>query len=573
MSKILGIVAHTLGYGDAGAALIVDGEIQGVVEEERFTRKRYDDSFPTQSISWLLEKAAIDATEIDEIAVHINPLRNIHRRLYWLLRHPLDSALNIGEQAQYAKKFSGLDKTFAHEFGTAAPAIKYYGHHLCHAACAFYTSQFDRAAFLTLDGVGEGVTGMIGIAESGEVPSPISNSFYPHSLGFVYSAVGDHIGFPPPAGPGKIMGLSAYGDPSRFRDLLQNLIWVKDGQLRVDLSYFRFHRNLATPLSDKEWVSEKFARTVGFERRTSESPLQQEHIDLAASLQEVTNSVGISMARHAINITGASDLCIAGGVALNSVMNGKIFNADICENIHVPPAAGDAGNALGAVFLASLARGEIPKRYDEQPYTGPSFRQLSIETALNQRGVSFTLTSQPAKVAAQYIADGKIIGWFQGKMEYGPRALGNRSILANPRNPDIRNIINKKVKHREWFRPFAPSVTVEALPKYFHGPVNNSFMLFVADVREEWRETFPGITHEDGSARVQSVHRERSPLYHQLLSHLGEITQHPLVLNTSFNNQEPIVCTPDDAISCFASTNIDVLIIGNCVVTKSDLPA
>jgi carbamoyltransferase len=569
--NILGIVAHTLGYGDAGAALMTGGRVAGVVEEERFSRIRYDDGFPWRSIAWLLDQGRLEAGDIDEIAIHVDPWRNLPNRLFWLLRHPIDTALNIGEQLDYARRCGDLGRTFASVFNGAMPPIRHYEHHLCHAAAAFYTSQFERAAYLTLDGTGEGVTGTIGVVDAAAGPRTLVKSSFPHSLGFVYSAIGDFIGFTPPEGPGKVMGLAGYGDAARFRGLMRQAVGVRDDRLWVNLDDFLFHRNLATPLSRKPWVSPAFARKAGFARRSKDQELTQIHIDLAAALQERTNEIGVELARRAVELTGESNLCIAGGVALNSVMNGKIHDAGVCEALHIQPAAGDAGNALGAVFLSSLARGRVPDRFADLPYSGPGFGQDEIESVLRSRGIPFVISDTVARDAAEAVSQGKVVGWFQGRMEYGPRALGCRSILADPRNPQIRDVINSKVKHREWFRPFAPSIAEEALSRYFGGPTSNPYMLIVAEVREQWRAVFPAVTHVDGSARVQSVSASSNARYHELLRHMETLTGHPIVLNTSFNDREPIVCTPEDAARCFLGTNIDMLFMGDCVVDKEML--
>lgn len=570
--NILGVVAHTLGYGDACAALSLDGKVTGVIEEERFSRLRYDDSFPGRAIDWLLQDAGIRGSDIDIAALHLHPWKGLSNRLFWVARHPWDTTKNAGKYLEYYRRYDNLKDELETHLSTKSLRLEYHDHHLCHAAVGFYTSPFDRAAFLSLDGTGEGVTGSLGVGSKEDGVRIKERIPYPHSLGLAYSAVCDFLGFPPPAGPGKIMGLAPYGDPTRFLPLLRKLIRIEAGTLRLDLTYFLFHRNLATPLSPRPWLSPRFGREVGGLRRDPQASIEEIHKDIAAALQQRTNEVGIELARYVANSTGETRLCLGGGVALNSVMNGAILADGAFEHVHIQPAAGDAGNALGAVMLTALAHGQSVPTFAGMPYTGPQYSDAEIKAELDVQGLAYTHSPHISSDAARAIKDGMIVGWFQGRMEYGPRALGCRSILADPQRPDMKDVINQRVKHREWFRPFAPSVTAEAHEQYFTGPVDNPYMLIVASVREKWREVFPSITHVDGTARVQSVSQELNPLFHDLLTCLGEIHTHPVVLNTSFNTRSPIVCTPKDAIECFLETEIDVLCIGNYLILKKAAP-
>jgi len=568
--NILGIVAHTLGYGDASATLSVDGKIIGIVEEERFSRIRYDDGFPGKAINYLLKKGGIPGTKIDIVALHLHPLRGISKRLPWVLRNPHYTLINSGDYLRYYLRYGNLYRKLVDHLGSNSFEIKYYGHHLCHAAAAFYTSSFEHAAFLSLDGAGEGLVGSIGIASRKEGVRILRKFIYPFSLGIFYSAICDYIGFPAPAGPGKVMALAAYGDTKKFMPLFRKLIQVREDSLWLDLDFFLFHKNLATPISDKPWMSKKFTNSVGVKRRKKDEKLLGIHIDLAAALQERTNEIGIELSRLAAKLTNETNLCLGGGVALNSVMNGAIFRDLSFKNIHIQPAAGDAGNSLGAVYLAALEVESRMPHFEGMPFTGPSFNDEEIETEFKNYNLTYRLSSDIALEAARAIKDGFIVGWFQGGMEFGPRALGARSILADPQHPEMKGIINGYVKYREWFRPYAPSVTSEACNRYFMEPKDNPYMLIVTSVREEWRKIFPSITHIDGSARVQSVSKETNPLFHRLLEYLGQIHKHPVVLNTSFNVKAPIVCTPEDAIKCFLNTQIDILCIGNFIVRKDN---
>ena len=566
--NILGIVAHTLGYGDASAALAVDGEITGSIEEERFSRKRYDDTFPYKSIEFLLSQAGIRGKDIDIVALHLHPYRGFANRIYWLLRNAHRTFINSIGYLKYYNRYNTIRDDVANALESSNFTVEYYPHHECHVAAAFYSSPFEQSAFLSIDGSGEGLTGLYGSA-SIKYGIDIAGRFsYPHSLGMFYSAVCEHIGYPPPAGPGKVMGLSAYGDPERFLPLMRKMCRIEKGAITLDLSYFLFHKNMATPLSNKPWLTKKFIKETGITRRSSSQDLGTNHMDLAAALQARTNEIGLELSGMIAKLTGCKTLCMAGGVSLNSVMNGVITSSGIFDEVFIQPSPGDAGNAVGSVYLASLAHGRGILRYPSLPYTGPEFDDSEVEQSLQRLGISYNRSENICRDAAKAIKEGAIIGWFQGRMEFGPRALGNRSILADAQNKDMKDIINARVKHREFFRPFAPSVTREAYGRYFAGDDDNPFMQKVAFVHEKWRTVFPAITHVDMTARVQSVSRDKNPRFHRLLECLEEIHGHPVVLNTSFNDREPIVCTPDDAVNCFLKTDIDKLFISNFIVSK-----
>lgn len=566
--NILGVVAHTLGYGDSSAVLSVGGKVVGIIEEERLSRKRHDDSFPQMAIKGLLEMGDISGDQIDIVSLHLHPYRGIERRLYCAARYPWSTIVNSGDFIRCYMKHNDLGRELRRVLKSKRFRLEYYPHHQCHAAAAFYSSDFDRAAYLTIDGAGEGITGSIGTASLSRGLNVIRNFPYPHSLGMAYSAVSDHLGFPPPAGPAKIMGLASYGDPRRYLPLMREIIGFNKGEIRLRLDYFIFHKNLVTPLMRKPWVSEKFALKTDLARRDPSMPLEQSHMDLAAALQIRTNEMGCAIAASVAHKTGEKNLCIGGGVALNSVMNGAIAASGIFENIYIQPGAGDSGNALGSLYLASVRHGQGIPSFDHMPYAGPEFTDERTEQELKKYKLNYRRSENIPLEAAKAISQGLVIGWFQGRMEYGPRALGNRSILADPQRKEMRDILNQRVKHREWFRPFAPSVIQDTLKRYFTGPEDNPFMLIVTAVRDEWVSVLPSVTHVDKTARVQSV-RPANRRYYELIKYLGDLSGHPVVLNTSFNDKNsPIVCTPEDAIECFLGTEIDQLHIGSFIAVK-----
>ena len=425
---------------------------------------------------------------------------------------------------------------------------------------------------MTLDGAGEGETGSWGIGTANGLKR-MGTWHYPHSLGLFYSAVGDHLGFPPPAGPGKIMGLAAYGNPQRFLPFLRQVAFVRDGKFTIDLRYMRYQLNLATPHSNVPWVSTQFEKECGFPRRLrdeTEATLKNVHMDMAAALQARTNEICLELAEFVRKQTGQQRLCLSGGVALNSVMNGALDESGVFDEVYVFPAPGDAGNAIGSTLVAGMKRGISYKGISSLPYCGPEYSDEELATCLDGLGISARKVESPPEEAAAKIVSGEIVGWFQGRMEFGPRALGNRSILADPRGKDMKDILNNRVKHREWFRPFAPSVPIELFDRFFCDASPDPYMLKVAKVRPQWQEALPAITHTDGTARVQAVRREDNPLYHELMLQMEKQGGLPVVLNTSFNDQEPIVCTPNDAARCYLGTQIDSLIMGPFMAEKTN---
>ena len=593
--NILGISAY---YHDSAACLVIDGNIIAAAQEERFTRKKHDQGFPGQAIAYCLAQANRKPADIDYVVFYDKPFLKFERLLEtYLAFAPQGLASFIAALPVWLK-----DKLFQKSMiGKALSAIwgddidwskrlLFSEHHLSHAASAFFPSPFDEAAVLTMDGVGEWTTTSLAIGK-GNALQVHKEIHFPHSLGLLYSALTYYTGFKVNSGEYKVMGLAPYGEP-RFASLIKDhLIDIKeDGSFTLDMQYFNYCTGLTM-------TNDKFDRLFGAPPRRAESILTQREMDLASSIQAVTEEVVIKLARGIARSTGQRNLCLAGGVALNCVANGKLLRERVFENIWIQPAAGDAGGALGAALGAyHIMLGKARPRCDgfdrmNGSYLGPSYAQDDIERRLSTAGAVFTTVSddQVTELTAQALADGKAVGWHQGRMEFGPRALGGRSIIADPRSAAMQKQLNLKVKYRESFRPFAPSVLREDLSDWFDLDSDSPYMLLVADVvpsrqlamSEQQQQLFgieklnvprssiPAVTHVDYSARIQTVHKEVNPRYHALISRFKQLTGCPVLVNTSFNVRgEPIVSTPEDAFRCLMGTEIDLLVVGNCVVEK-----
>lgn len=593
--RVLGISAF---YHDSAAALLVDGEIVAAAQEERFTRKKHDARFPKQAIAYCLKHANIMLADVDYVAFHEKPFLKFERLLetylgampygfrsfrtaipLWLKEKLFQKSLLQDELAQFDPAFDVERKLLFAE------------HHQSHAASAFFPSPFERAAVLTMDGVGEWATTSMGIGSGADLALR-KEIHFPHSLGLLYSAFTYYLGFKVNSGEYKVMGLAPYGEPRYAKTILEHLVDVKpDGSFRLDQRYF----NYATGLT---MTSSAFDRLFGAPPRRSETALTQRDMDLAASVQSVTEEIVLRLTRALAKETNEKNLCLAGGVALNCVANGKVLRDGAFEKIWIQPAAGDAGGALGAALAAYhgfLRKPRTLKPTDSMKgsYLGPAFTQAEIEAALNACGATYRILSDDDlfSTLADALANDEAVGWFQGRMEFGPRALGARSILGNPRSPSMQKVLNLKVKFRESFRPFAPSVLAEHVSDWFEMDDASPYMLLVAPVAAKRRITMrseqdalfgldklnvsrsdiPAVTHVDYSARVQTVHADTNPRYHRLLSMCYEKTGCPVLVNTSFNVRgEPIVCTPEDAFRCFMGTGIERLAIGNCLLTKSE---
>jgi carbamoyltransferase len=588
--NVLGISAF---YHDSAAALVCDGRIICAAQEERFTRKKNDSEFPQQAVRFCLDHARLQPDQLDAVVFYDKPMLKFGRLLEtYLAVAPGGLRTFPTVLANWLGGKLDLRKTIREELpGLRADCpILFTEHHQAHAASAFYPSPFDEAAILTIDGVGEWATTTIGFGKGREIKL-LKEIRFPHSLGLLYSAFTDYCGFRINSGEYKLMGLAPYGQPA-FADAIRNkLIEVNpDGSFRLDLDYFNF-------LSGTTMTNEKFFALLGGPPRGPEERIQQRHMDVARSIQLVTEEIMLKLTRHAREVTGAKNLCLAGGVALNCVANGLILREKLFDRLWIQPAAGDAGGALGAALAAWYAEPEnarIPAQPDsmQSALLGPEFSENEIADALNASAAKFTRLETPTLLGltVDLLESGKVVGWFQGRMEFGPRALGNRSILGDARSAKMQSVMNLKVKFRESFRPFAPIVRRERVADYFEMDVDSPYMLLVAPVKPSLRKplptnltgidllkversTLPAVTHVDYSARIQTVSREGNPLLYDLLSRFEEKTGCAVLINTSFNVRgEPIVCTPDDAYRCFMNTEMDYLIIGPFVIDRLAQP-
>lgn len=596
MTAILGISAY---FHDSAAALVVDGQIVAAAQEERFTRLKHDPNFPSRSVEYCLKQAGLTADDLDYVGFYDKPLLKFERLLETTVAFAPRGFRFFAEAIPlWVKQKLYLPRELkAGLGGKYRRRIVFTEHHESHAASAFFPSPFEEAAILTLDGVGEWATASYGVGRGNRIEL-LKELRFPHSLGMLYSAFTYFCGFRVNSGEYKLMGLAPYGEP-RYADLIrEKLVDIKpDGSLRLDLSYFDY-------CLGQRMTSPKFAQLFGGPPRPPESPLTEREMDLAASIQVVTEEVMLKMARHVHADTGLKNICLAGGVALNCVGNGKILREGPFENLWIQPAAGDAGGALGvALFiwhqLLNNPRTVQPRDSQHGSLLGPAFSDDQVEQFLKSIGAKYRRYPDDESLCsevAELIGSDKVVGWVQGRMEFGPRALGSRSILGDARSPRMQSVMNVKIKFRESFRPFAPSVMEEHVDDYFQmRPREQSpYMLLVAPVADSrrtnsatemagktgidklkvLRSEIPAVTHVDYSARVQTVDADRHGRYHHLLRKFRERTGCPVVINTSFNVRgEPIVCTPQDAYRCFLSTNMDALVLERCVLLKEDQPA
>lgn len=595
--RILGISAF---YHDSAAALIDDGDIIAAAQEERFTRAKHDERFPENAISYCLEASEIDMSEIDFVAFYDKPFLKFERLLEtyvsfapkgfqsFRMAIPIWLREKLFQKDLLRKEFKKFDPDFDWQ-----NKLLFAEHHQSHAASAFYPSPFEEAVVLTMDGVGEWATTSVAIG-SGNNLNVTKELHFPHSLGLLYSAFTYYTGFKVNSGEYKVMGLAPYGEPKYVQTILDNLIDIKeDGSFRLDQSYFDYCTGL-------RMTNAKFDDLFGGPPTKSEAWLGEKEMDLAASIQAVTEEVVLRLTRALAKETGAKNLCLAGGVALNCVANGKVLRDGAFENIWIQPAAGDAGGALGAALCAYHHFQDQPRQslgdqadHMKGAFLGPEFTDDDIQTRLTAAGAKFETFDEATVIekTAQALVDNKAIGWFQGRMEFGPRALGGRSILGDPRSPEMQKTLNLKIKYRESFRPFAPSVRLEDVSDWFELDGASPYMLLVADVAKNRqkkmteeqsalfgierlnivRSEIPAVTHVDYSARVQTVSEDTNPKYHALLTKFNELTGCPVVANTSFNVRgEPIVCTPEDAFRCFMGCEMEVLTIGNQILYKED---
>jgi carbamoyltransferase len=579
--NILGINAY---HGNASAAIVCDGRLIAAVEEERFNRVKYAAGFPAAAIRYCLKEAGLTLSDIDHVAVPRNPYARLGTKLFYALRMPSFAR----ERVRVLAKFTGIPEALATAFDTDAKKIgaKFHRieHHQAHLASAFFVSPFEHACLLSADGLGDFASTMWGVGIGNRMEIDVAIPF-PHSLGLYYTAVTQYLGFPKFGDEYKVMGLAAYGEPEQmeaFSDILRYC--HKSGGFQLGLKYFTHHRSgpeMAWAESDKMPVlgklySEEMPRKLG-PVRAPEEPLGQRHYNVAASLQARLEKVYFRMLNMNGSRTHFKAVCLAGGVAFNCVANGKIFDATPFERVYVQPAAGDAGLAVGAAYYVWHQKLGKPRSFVmDHAYWGPGYSREEIRRAIDSNGLAESGCSiaelreeELSRRAAGIIADGKILGWFQGRAEWGPRALGNRSIVADPRRPEMKEILNRRIKHREIFRPFAPSILTEATGEYFEKSHASPFMTLAYSVRPEKRDKIPAPTHVDGTGRLQTVTREANPRYHALISAFRDITGVPVVLNTSFNDNEPIVCRPQEAIDCFLRTQMDALVLGDFLISRS----
>ncbi|MEW5984828.1 MAG: carbamoyltransferase [Acidobacteriota bacterium] len=591
MTTILGLSAF---YHDSAACLVRDGEIVAAAQEERFSRKKHDHGFPRLAVQFCLREAGVRPDDLSLIAFYDKPWLKFERLLATYLSFaPAGLPSFVKSMPLWLKEKLWMDDLIKREVGGSAPVL-YPAHHQSHAASAFFPSPFERAGILTIDGVGEWATASWGAGEGNRVEVRCEMNF-PHSLGLLYSAFTYYTGFKVNSGEYKVMGLAPYGEPRYVDTILKELVDLKaDGSLRLNMRYFNYCQGLTM-------TSKAFDELFGGPPRQPESALTQREMDLARSLQDVTEMAMLRMARHVRRETGERFLCMAGGVALNCVANGKILREGIFDDIWIQPAAGDAGGALGAALFAhhqvqgQPRRGTVGRDRQRGSYLGPMFDGTAIESWLRAERLPYrrhTPDEVPA-VVARLLADQRIVGWFSGRMEFGPRALGARSIIGDARNPKMQSLMNLKIKFRESFRPFAPSCLLEDVDQYFELDRPSPYMLLVADVRSERRlpmtpeqgqlfgierlsvprSDIPAVTHVDYSARIQTVDSVDHPQYYRLIREFKSITGCGVIINTSFNVRgEPIVCTPQDAYLCFMRTGIDVLVLENHLLFKGEQP-
>jgi len=558
-------------YHDSAAAILKDGHVIAAVEEERFSRKKFDDGFPNIAIDWCLQEAGIRPEQIDSVAFYDKPILKFDRLL--------DNYLTVAPRGLYSfldiiprwlhKRLWIKDDIKKHLKGFRGEII-FPEHHMSHAAHAFYTSPFKECAILTIDGVGEWTTTSFGTAQNNSIKLT-DDIRWPHSVGLLYSAFTYFLGFKVNEGEYKLMGLSAYGKPKYYDLIMKELIDVKDdGSIHLNMKYFAF-------TYDKVMTNDKFSELFGIPPRKKNEKTEQIHYDIGASAQKVLEDVILMMANHIHKKTQMKNLCFGGGVALNGVANYNLLKNGPFENIHIPPSPGDGGSAVGCAqylyYIHNKNKRTVEQdseRIKNNVYVGPSFSNDVIKSFLEENNIDYEYLQreQLLQNTAKLISDGSIVGWYQGKMEWGPRALGNRSILADPRDAKMKDILNEKIKHRESFRPFAPSILEEYVSEYFDIDITSPYMLLVAPVKKP--EKIPAVTHVDGTGRLQTVSKQSNPLYYDLINEFYKITNIPVIINTSMNVMgEPIVNTPEQAYNMIKKTDMDYIVMGNHLVSKS----
>ncbi|HMD08446.1 MAG TPA: carbamoyltransferase C-terminal domain-containing protein [Candidatus Acidoferrum sp.] len=577
--NILGINAY---HGNASAAIVCEGRLVAAVEEERFNRVKYAAGFPAQAIHYCLKEAGLELKDIDHVAVPRNPYARLGTKLFYAMRMPSFAR----ERIKVLTKFTGIPEALAQAFDMdpARVGAKFHRveHHQAHLASAFFVSPFERAALLSADGLGDFASTMWGNGSGSRMKIGGAIAF-PHSLGLFYSAVTQYLGFLKFGDEYKVMGLGAYGVPDQL-GAFRKIVHAHGDGFRLELDYFTHHRTgpeMSWAEADKTPVqgklfSEEMEKLLG-PKRNPEEPLEQRHKNLATALQARLEEMYLGMLKKLAERSGLKAVCLAGGVAFNCVANGKIFDNTGFEQVYVHPAAGDGGLAVGAAYYVWHQILGKPREFVmDHAYWGPGYTREEIRHAIDANGlarngcrVEELAEGDLMQRTAAIVADGKILGWFQGRAEWGPRALGNRSIVADPRRPEMKEILNRRIKHREIFRPFAPSILAECTGEWFEKSHPSPFMTLAYGVRPEKRDKIPAPTHVDGTGRLQTVTREANPRYWSLIKAFDQLTGVPVVLNTSFNDNEPIVCRPEEALDCFQRTQMDALVLGDFLITRS----
>ncbi|MSR86584.1 hypothetical protein EXS70_00185 [Candidatus Peribacteria bacterium] len=563
---ILGISCY---YHDSAACLVRGGEVVFAAHEERYTRKKHDEALPKNAIEHALKYAGITIDDVDAIVFYEKPLLKFFDRIIptYITQWPLGFLTYHRAMHEWMQKKLWIPQNLKKELKYKGPVL-FTSHHESHAASAYYASGFPDAAVVTVDGVGEWATTTIGRGKGTEL-NIVQELHFPHSLGLLYSAITYYIGFKVNSAEYKVMGLAPYGEPKYMKEMRELIEVREDGSFRMNMKYFNYEVGL-------RMTGRAIEQLFGQPTRRQEAPLTQFHKDVARSLQEITEEIMLKVCTHAKKLCPSDNLCLAGGVALNCVANGKVLRAGIFKNIFIQPAAGDAGGALGAALAAwhkEYGGERLPKM--EHVYLGNAYTQDEIEAYLNAQGLPYEKLgdAELIETTAGLLQGTNVVGWFQGRMEYGPRSLGNRSILADARNKENWQKVNLKIKFRESFRPFAPTVLEEKVSEWFDLDRESPYMLLVADTRPDKRELIPAVTHVDGSARIQTIRRDQNPRYYDLIKAFEQKTGCPVIINTSFNVRgEPIVESPKDAVNCFLHTHMDILVMGNCLLRKEKMP-
>lgn len=571
-------------HGDCSAALMKDGKLVACAEEERFTRVKHWAGFPSNAIQFCLDYGGIKITDLNIIAIGKDPDANMKAKLGYVIKSPRVWA-TLPSHLKRKKRTDQIHTLFTKYFDIAEEEVKqkihYVEHHLAHIASSYLVSGFEDAAVLSIDGFGDFVSVKLASCHGGKIEI-LSNTYYPHSLGIFYSALTQFLGHMNYGDEYKVMGLSSYGQSAYKNQLSKVVSYQHPGQVRLNLSYFTHHiKNVeliaedGTPIT-KKLYTDNLIELLGPERKKCDK-ITQRHMDIAVSAQAVTEDIYFSLLNHLASITDTNNLCLTGGVSMNSVANGKVYENTPFKNIYIPPAAGDAGTSVGAAFYVYNCILDNPIKFTmDSAYWGPEYDEKYFKQTiehynadLRQHAIEkFENEDLLCSKTAEFIANGKVVGWFQGRMEFGARALGARSILADPRNPKMQDILNARIKLRESFRPFAPSILADEVERYFEMGHGDSFMTKVLKIKKDKRLSIPAVTHVDGTGRLQTVDKQTSPLYWKLINNFKEITSVPILLNTSFNENEPIVCKPQQAIDCFLRTNMDVLVLGNFIIER-----